>query len=391
MTRRWRFTLVSAAIAVLSAAPIISSTTASAMPLSSKAASVVEPAEPGAGLAGLWNPDGTQVHVFYVGTDSQISNWYGNGKTWTNAPLGVGEPAAVGTGLTALWNPAGTQSDVFYVGTLGQIYTWSWDGKNWANKVLGKGEPAALGTGLAAYWNPDGKQANVFYVGADGQLYNWYGNGTTWNNAALGGANGEPAGLGTGLAAYWNPAGTAAHVFYVGADRALYNWYGNGTTWNNAALGGANGEPAANARNLAAYWHPDGIEANVFYVGIDGDIHDWLWTGTDWTNSSLGKGAPAGLGRGLAAFWNPDGKTANVFYMGEDGQIYNWAWTAATSWTNSALGSGVPAGQGTGLAALWDPDGKQANVFYAGDKGEPYNAPISNWSLTGTKWTNGNL
>ena len=126
-------------------------------------------------------------------------------------------------------------------------------------------------------------------------------------------------------------------------------------------------------------------------MGIDGDIHDWLWTGTKWENSSPGIGEPAGLARGLAAFWNPDGTTANVFYMGEDGQIYNWAWTTATSWTNSALGNGEPAGQGTGMAALWSPDGKSAHVFYVADKGQPYNAPVSSWDLTGTTWTNGQL
>src|ERR1700722_12491927 len=258
MTRRWRFTLVAAAIAAMGAAPILSSTTASAMPVSSKVASVAVPAEPGAGLASLWNSKGTEIHLFYVGTDSQISNWYGDGKKWTNAALGVGEPAAVGTGLAALWNPDGTQEDVFYVGTLGQLYSWSWNGKKWTKKVLGAGEPAALGTGLAAYWNPDGKQANLFYVGANGKVYNWFGNGSTWGNAALGDGKGQPAGLGTGLAAIFSPNGKEAHVFYVGADRKLYNWYGDGKTWDNAALGDGSGEPAANARNLAAYWHPDG-------------------------------------------------------------------------------------------------------------------------------------
>jgi len=341
MTRRWRFTLVAAVIAVLSAAPILSSTTASAMPLSSKVASVAVPAEPGAGLASLWNSKGTEIHVFYVGTDNQISNWYGDGTKWDNAGLGVGEPAAVGTGLTALWNPGETQINVFYVGTLGQIYNWIWDGKKWTNKVLGVGEPAALGTGLASYWNPDGKQANVFYVGADGKVYNWYGNGSTWANAVLGDGKGEPAALGTGLAAYWNSGGTGVHVFYVGADRNLYNWYGDGKTWTNAALGGGGGEPAAIARGLAAFWHPDGIQANVFYEGIDG-------------------------------------------------QIYNWAWDG-TTWTNSALGNGEPAGQGTGMAALWNPDGKSAHVFYVADKGQPYNAPVTSWDLTGTTWTNGQL
>ncbi len=388
--RRWRFTLVAAVIAVLSAAPILSST-ASAMPLNSKVASVAVQAEPGAGLASLWNSKGTEIHLFYVGTDSQISNWYGDGTKWDNAGLGVGEPAAVGTGLTALWNPGETEINVFYVGTSGHIYNWIWNGKKWTNKVLGVGEQAALGTGLAAYWNPDGKQANVFYVGANGKVYNWYGNGSTWGNAELGDGKGQPAALGTGLAANWSPNGKEAHVFYVGADRKLYNWYGDGIKWDNVALGNGDGEPAANARNLAAYWHPDGIQANVFYVGIDGDIHDWLWTGTKWENSAPGKGEPTGLARGLAAFWNPDGKTANVFYMGEDGRIYNWAWTDETSWVNSALGKGEPAGQGTGMAALWSPDGKSAHVFYVADKGQPYNAPVANWVFTDSRWTNGQL
>jgi hypothetical protein len=343
MTRRWRFVLVAAVIAVMSAAPVLSSATASAMPLSSKVSSVV-PTEPGAGLAGLWSPDGKEVRVFYVGTDGQIANWYGDGTKWNNAALGTGEPAAVGTGLTA-------------------------------------------------FWDPNGKQANVFYVGANGKVYNWFGNGSTWGNAALGDGKGQPAGLGTGLAANFSPDGKQARVFYVGADRKLYNWFGNGTKWDNAALGDGSGEPAANARNLAAYWHPDGVEANVFYVGIDGDIHDWLWTGTKWENSSFGNGEATGLARGLSAFWNPDGKTANVFYMGEDGQIWNWAWTAGTGWTNSALGKGEPAGQGTGMAALWNPDGKMANVFYVADKGQPYNAPVANWLLTDSDstWTNGQL
>jgi hypothetical protein len=389
MTRRWRFVLVAAVIAVMSAAPVLSSATASAMPLSSKVSSVV-PTEPGAGLAGLWSPDGKEVRVFYVGTDGQIANWYGDGTKWNNAALGTGEPAAVGTGLTAFWDPNGKQANVFYVGTLGQLYTWTWNGKKWTNSKLGDGETAALGTGLAAYWSPNGKQANVFYVGADGQLYNWYGNGIDWANAALGDGDGEPAALGTGLAANWSPEGKGAHVFYVGDDRKMYNWYGNGIRWDNAALGDGNGEPAAIARGLAAYWHPDGIQANVFYVGIDGDIHDWLWTGTKWDNTAPGKGEPAGLGRGLAAFWYPNGIEASVFYMGADGQIFKWAWTG-TAWDNSALGRGEPAGQGTGMAAFWNPDGKRANVFYVADKGEPYNAPVYNWVLFDSSWTNGQL
>jgi hypothetical protein len=389
MSRRWRFTLAATAIAVLGAGPILSSTTASAAPVTSKAPAA-EPADPGTALAGLWSADGKTTHLFYVGSDHQLSNWYGDGTAWDNAALGVGEQAAVGTGLTAIYSPDGKESYVFYVGANGHLYDWSYDGK-WDNKELGTGEPAALGTGLAAYWSPDGKQINVFYVGANNQVYNWYGDGKTWGNAALGDGHGEAAALGTGLAAYWSPNGKQAHLFYVGANRKVYNWYGDGAGWSNAALGNGDGEPGALGRGLAAFWDPDGTQANLFYIGTDDEVHTWADSDTGWTNSALGDdGEPAGLGRGLAAIWNPDKTQARVFYMGEDSQIYNWVWTG-TTWTNSALGSGEAATEGTGLAALWNPDGKRANVYYMADKGAPYSAPIYNWVFNGSSWANGQL
>ena len=72
MTRRWRFTLVATVIAVLGAAPILSSVSASATPLSSMVAAQAEPSQPGAGLAAYWNPKGTEASVFYVGTLGQL-------------------------------------------------------------------------------------------------------------------------------------------------------------------------------------------------------------------------------------------------------------------------------------------------------------------------------
>jgi hypothetical protein len=35
----------------------------------------------------VWRPTGTQANLFYKGASGQIYNWYGNGTTWTNAPL----------------------------------------------------------------------------------------------------------------------------------------------------------------------------------------------------------------------------------------------------------------------------------------------------------------
>ena len=50
---------------------------------------------------------------------------------------------------------------------------------------------------------------------------------------------------------------------------------------------------------------------------------------------------PAAVGTGLAAFWHPDGKQANVFYAGDNsepcnGQVYNWTWDGSR-WKNGQL------------------------------------------------------
>ena len=101
--------------------------------------------------------------------------------------------------------------------------------------MLGAGEPAALGTGLAAYWTPNGKEVHVLYVGANGQVYDWYGNGTKWANAALG--NGEAAGARHRPGRILVPNRDRSTSSTSGPTVSLYEWYWDGTKWANAALG----------------------------------------------------------------------------------------------------------------------------------------------------------
>ena len=96
------------------------------------------------------------------------------------------------------------------------------------------------------------------------------------------------------------------------------------------------GEPAAAGTGVAAYFHPNGIQANVFYAGANGQTYNWYWTGSAWTNSALGTGEPAAARTGVAAYVHPNGIQANVFYAGANGQIYNWYWTGS-AWTNGPL------------------------------------------------------
>jgi hypothetical protein len=143
-----------------------------------------------------------------------------------------------GHGLAALFPPY-DKANVFYVGPNGQVYNWSlkgyyWSSYEWTNSALGAGEAADAGDGLALAWQPSGTDANVYYVGANGQMYNWYWNGSSWANNPLGA--GEAAGPGTAVATAWQPNGTDANVCYVGANGQVYNWCWNGSSWANNQL-----------------------------------------------------------------------------------------------------------------------------------------------------------
>jgi hypothetical protein len=61
------------------------------MPLSGKV-TLAEPAEPGAGLASYWSPNGKQANVFYIADKGEpcnapVYNWALTGAGWTNGQL----------------------------------------------------------------------------------------------------------------------------------------------------------------------------------------------------------------------------------------------------------------------------------------------------------------
>jgi hypothetical protein len=213
---------------------------------------------------------------------------------------------------------------------------------------------------------------------------------STWANDANGGAGAcdishpivtdpQPA-QSSNVSPSWHPNGIQANVFYVGANRQIYSWYWTGSAWTNNALG--NGEAAKPGTRVAGVWQPNGTAMNVFYTGANGQIYNWWYHSGTWTNSALGNGQAAEPGTGVVGVWQPNGTAMNVFYTGANGQIYNW-WYHGGTWTNSALGNGQAAESGTGISAAWQPNGTAANVFYTGANGQIYNW----WYHSGT-WTN---
>jgi serine protease len=216
---------------------------------------------------------------------------------------------------------------------------------------------------------------------------------STWANDANGGAGGcdishpivtdPPPAQSSNVSPSFHPNGNQANVFYVGANGQIDNWYFNVSTWANGPIG--TGEAAEAGSKVAGVWQPNGTRMNVFYTGANGQIYNWYWTGTTWLNGPIGTGEAAAQGTGVAGLWQPNGTRMNVFYVGASGQIYNWYWTG-TTWLNGPIGSGEAAAPGTGLTAAWQPNGTAVNVFYTGANGQIYS-----WGYHGGTWTNSAL
>jgi hypothetical protein len=67
-----------------------------------------------------------------------------------------------------------------------------------------------------------------------------------------------------------------------------------------ASMASASPQPAEPGTGIATAWYPTGSEANVYYVGTNGQIYNWYWGGSSWSNSALGTGEAAMLGTGVA-------------------------------------------------------------------------------------------
>ncbi len=104
---------------------------------------------------------------------------------------------------------------------------------------------------------------------------------------------------------------------------------------------GAGGGGPMNKLSVAAVLQSDGNQ-NVYYVGANGQLFNWYFSSTGWSNVQLGSGEAAAAGSGVAAVLQSDGNQ-NVYYVGANGQLFNW-YFSSTGWSNAQLGSGEGRG-----------------------------------------------
>lgn len=278
---------------------------------------------------------------------------------------------------SAITDPS-TGRNIFYVGADGYIWQWSLQNGQWVNFKLttpSGAQAVAPNTSPTAIYDPTSGR-NVFYVGADKAIWQWSVQNGQWVNFRLGGSVASDS----SPSAVMDPT-TGRNVFYVGVNGSINQWSIQNNQWTNVSLGGT----ALGGTSPSAVVDPT-TGRNVFYVGLDSKISQWSVQNGQWTNVALNG---AGGNKTVASHSSPsavvDTTTGrNIFYVGSDSFIYQWS-VQNGQWTNFALtgtGGNQPAAQYSSPSAVVDPSTGR-NIFYVGANGQIYQ-----WSIQNSAWNN---
>jgi hypothetical protein len=168
---------------------------------------------------------------------------------------------------------------------------------------------------------------HVFFVGVDKRIYNYWYSSTGWQLDAL--DYNAPAIAAGDLVV--NSKGD--HVFFVGDDQRVYNFWWNRGKWQLDWLGPtqiAGGNLVLNS-----------LEDHVFFVGVDQRVYNYWYnyTSTGWQLDALDYSAPA-IALGNLVF---NAASNHLFFLGTDARVYNF-WLNHGKWQLDWLGPAQIAG-----------------------------------------------
>ena len=356
-----------------------------------------EPAAPGVSpsVAAVRNPATGEEWVFYVNSESLVSQWYWNGKTWANSRLGAGGPAVEANSTpSAVYNATNGHIGVYYVGASGHLWSYEWTPETkWTSfEFSGGGPVAAANTTPTAVYNPSNGATGVYYTTASGQMwsYEWTAE-TSWIAFQLSGG-GPAAAEHTSPSAVYNPSNGRTSVYYVATTGQLwtYSWSSE-TGWIAFQLSG--GGPAAAAKTSpTTVYNQSNLRTSVYYVATTGQLWTYSWSSeTGWIAFQLSGGGPAAAaGSSPTAVYNESSLATGVYYIASSGQLWSYEWTSSTGWTAFALTGGGPsaAAANTSPYAVYEPSNGVTAVYYI----NAANNELWQWQWTpATGWLNGSL
>lgn len=327
-----------------------------------------------------------------VGSSGLLNDtWEWNGTAWTQrAP--ANSPAARSDAEMSF--DASRNVSVLVGGTTASgtaSDTWEWNGTNWSLRSPATTPPARTGFDVAYY--ASGTRTVLFGGQTPFSLLNdtWNWDGTNW---ALQSPAASPSARNHHAMAY--DAGNLNLVLFGGIAGGFKNdtWTWNGTTWAQQSPAAS---PIARAYHRMTAQAPGIGGSSTNQVLMFGGLgfpfsfqnDTWLWTGSNWQQSTVGTAPTARIGHALATDTNRNkvvmfgGSTASGAYLSETAE-----WDADNGWVSGrkiVVPSGIAAGD-------LDADGKDDLVVTdAGSGALKGAAQVLRNGSSGTVWTASNL
>jgi hypothetical protein len=314
---------------------------------------------------------GAVYHYRLVASNASGTS-YGLDRELTTATYG--SPAAVrDSGVNGTW--------VYEVGSDNAIWEWSASGSTWSHGRLG-GEVAQNTSPAVVRESGPGRQW-VYYVGTDSTLWEWSWSGSAWSINHLTSAGAASVAPGTSPAAVRESSSGRQWVYYVGTDGTLWEWSWSGSAWSINHLTNSGAAAVAPGTSPAVVRSSSGQQW-VYYVGTDGHLWEWSWSGSAWSINQLSGGGAASVAPGTspAVTRNSEAGQQWVDYIGSDSALWEWSWSGS-AWSIARIGGQVAPR--TSPSTAHDISGQQWD-FYRGNDGSMYY-----WLWSYPTWTNTDL
>jgi hypothetical protein len=308
----------------------------------------------------VFDPTNSALHVLYRGSDSHIHELGLQTGVWqdTDLTIAASAPANAAGSPTSFLEPTGPTYQVFYRGSDSHIHELQGNSGVWQHTDLttASGAPANPVANLASFFDPTSSAYQVFYRGSDSHIHQLQGNSGVWQHTDLTTASGAlavPAGPLIGapanpvgnLTGFFEPTGSAYHVFYPGTDYHIHELQGRGGVWQHKDPTAAAGARAIPVANLTGFFDPIGPVLHVVYSA--GRIYELMWGNGEWRYADLTTlaGALANATGNPTGFSDATGRVEHVFYCGSNSHIHKLQRNPNGVWqhTDPTTAAGAPA------------------------------------------------
>jgi hypothetical protein len=313
-----------------------------------------------------------QLQVYYLGFDvptlvDHIHHLEYDGHSWSDEDLTVLTGGVPPTGEGGVAGFAiGNAQYVYFVGTDNDAHELAF-GTTWVDTNLTALTKVSFAYpyGLAAFQTTSNHQRNLFYLGPSLNVHELVFNGTAWTDQNLTKLTGGASGNDGWISAF--AVGKTQYVFFESQNKHVQE-FSFTTSWVAEDLTTANGLPKVTGDGVGAF-AVGTKQIEAFYSATKTfHVHELSLKGGIWTDRDLTAqtGGPGG-------FLTPQtvgfatGKQLHVFLPGSPSGDINQFLYNGTTWSNEDLSvlSGGDLGTGSsGMAAY--AVGKQERVYYVG-------------------------